>query len=171
MVRTDLITVVGCAIFVFAGLAMIASNFGVVRDGYRLFTSDETVVVEIVEKKIERPARKPGVRGESISVNGTKVRSLQTYFNAYFALVSNTGSSLDAKLAPVSYTAWHAFDVGMELDVIVAPGVTGYADIAPGATLRYGLKQMALGFVIILLGVGVLFIPGEEDDQPNPRYS
>ncbi len=171
MAKINLITVVGCAIFTLAGLAMIGSNFGVVRDGYRLFTSDETVVAAVVEKEIERPARKPGVRGESISVNGTKVRSLQTYFNAYFALVSNTGSPLDAKRASVNYAAWHALDVGTELEIIVAPDVTGYVDIVPGATLRYGLKQMALGFVIILLGVGVLFIPADEDDQPNPRYS
>ena len=171
MVTNNLVTMLGSAVFGLAGLAMIASNVDVVRDGVRLFTSDETVVVTIVEKDVERPARKTGVRGESISVNGTKVRALRTYFDAYVAIVSESGSLAEAKRASVSYDAWHALEVGDEVETTVAANVTGFADISSGATLRYGLKQMAIGFVIVLLGVGVLFLPSEEKDRPRRRYS
>lgn len=171
MGQNSIFALIGCAMFACAGIAMMASNFHVVRDGLHLLSSEETVVASVVEKDIERPTRKAGIRGESISINGTKARSLRTYFNSYFAVVSEAPrSSIKGRRASVTYETWHSLDVGTVLEITVASDVIGFADISRGATLRYGLKQMAIGFAILLLGVGVLFLPSEEQDE-NPRYT
>ncbi|MEM6636702.1 MAG: hypothetical protein AAF667_12525 [Pseudomonadota bacterium] len=171
MRQNSLFALIGCAVFACAGIAMMASNFYVVRDGFHLLSSEQKVDATVVGKDIERPTRKAGVRGESISINGSKARSLRTYFNAYFAVVSEqTGSSTQERRASVTYEAWHSLDIGTVLEITVAPNVPDFADISPGGTLRYGLKQMAIGFAILLLGVGVLFLPSEEEDE-NPRYT
>lgn len=172
MAQNSLLTVLAAVVFCLAGFAMMASSFHVVRDGLRLIASDETVVATVTEKQIERPARKFGVRGESISVNGTKVRSLRTYFNSYFAIVYSQTGSTDTMRASVSYDDWHSLKVGTALEITVAPNVTEFADISHGATMGYGLKQVGIGFAIILLGVAVLFLPGKEQDEKSySRYS
>ena len=74
-------------------------------------------------------------------------------------------------MASISYDAWHNLEVGTELEVYFAPNVSAFVDVSSGATLRYGLKQLGIGFAIVLLGVGVLLIPSENDDQPDHRYS
>lgn len=169
MGQNSIFSLIGCAVFACAGIAIIASNFHVVRDGFHLLSSEETVAASVVGKDIERHTRKAGIRGERISVNGAKARSLRTYFNSYFAVVSEQlGSSTQGLRASVTYETWHALDVGTVLEITVAPEVTDFADISSGATLRYGLKQMAIGFAILLLGIGMLFLPSEEEGG-NPR--
>ena len=52
MAKNNLLTLIGCAIFSLAGLAIMASNLHVVRDGIRLFASEKKVVAAVVEKKV-----------------------------------------------------------------------------------------------------------------------
>ncbi|MEM8643658.1 MAG: hypothetical protein AAGF09_02055 [Pseudomonadota bacterium] len=159
-------------IFVLAGLAMIGSNLGVARDGMRLAGGGEEVLAQIVAKDIERPARKTGVRGESVSVNGTRVRALSTYFNSYFVTVSYAGpEGSSTSRAAVSYEAWHALDVGAELPVITVPAVAEFVDASGSATLLYSLKQIGIGLAIIMLGLAVLFLPSQQEDRPRRSFT
>ncbi|MEM1386231.1 MAG: hypothetical protein AAF748_00365 [Pseudomonadota bacterium] len=172
MAQNGFLSLAASLVFSIAGLSMVASNFDVVRDGLRLLNSDETALVEVVDKNVERPTRRAGARVESISVNGTKARSIRTYFNSYFATVSPSGQSGgDTWRANVGYHAWHNLQAGNTLEVTVASNVTEYADPSKGATLQYGLKQMGIGFAIILLGIGVMFLPSEREEKDSRSYS
>lgn len=164
MTKNSLLSPLVCLLFVVVGGAMVAGHFSTLRDGVLLYRSDAAHSVTITSKEIDRPARKNGIRGESVSVNGTRVRSLSTYFNSYLLTVSHVRpGGAETRQAPVSYDMWHDLSVGERLEVRTSPKVMAFVDASAGATLLHAFKQMGIGVAIILVGLAVLLLPKEED--------
>ena len=114
----------------------------------------------VVDKFVERPSRRQGVRAESVSVNGVRVRSTKTYFNDYFLTVGYVaeGGDITSK-APVSYNRWHDTQVGSSVTVTAIPGKPAYADAMKRGMMYYGLRHIFFGLVIIVVGLLALRLP------------
>lgn len=141
------------------GASEIVGQIGTGLDGIRLARVGEVVNATIIDKDVERPGPFRGIRGESVSINDVQLRSLRTYFNQYILIVSNAGTE---RAAPVSYDAFQAARVGTSVQVSVADNVPGFADMSRHATLFYALRQMALGLLIVGVGVLALRLPDSD---------
>ncbi|MEM9972494.1 MAG: hypothetical protein AAF762_15565, partial [Pseudomonadota bacterium] len=136
------------------GAWFIVGNVETAILGTRLASSDQSVSATVVEKHIDRPARRPGIRTESISVNGQRARHPRTYFNSYFLTVGYIADGVETTArAPVSYDQWHDQSVGDRLTVATLPTETAYVDAAPRGVLNFAFQQFFIGFAIAAVGL------------------
>ena len=153
-----------CLLIVILGVSEIVVYAPVAFKGTQLAQSGETVNAQIVDKQIERPGprRKPSL--ESVSVNGTKVRGLRTYFNQYVLTVQIAGpDGAITSNAPVSYDQWHKEQVGQSIEVSMVSGVSDYVDANNNTTLFYALHNMAFGVLMIGVGLIAMRLPDGEE--------
>ncbi|MEM9349170.1 MAG: hypothetical protein AAGA47_02835 [Pseudomonadota bacterium] len=168
----SLLSIGFCLLFLVAGGAKIIENLDVIRDGLLVNNNGAPVMAQIVSKEIERPARKTGVRGESVAVNGTRVRSIRTYFYSYVFNVSFQGENgPEIARAVVSYDQWHNTPTGTPIEVTATAAAPAFVDATPRATLIYAAKHSGIGLLIILVGLAALFLPGEGDRGSQRRTS
>ncbi len=146
-------TKIFCVLVIAVGVSEIADHGITTWQGMTLAQSDRADEVRIVDKQIERPGpmRKP--RTESITVNGTKIRGFHTYFNQYVLTVAyNSPSGPVTFKAPVSYDRWHIETVGTTVSAVMDSDIAEYADVDENGTLFYGLRQLAMGLLIVVVG-------------------
>ena len=142
-----------CIGMIVLGGAVAAANIGTVASGVRLHLEGEPIQARIADKHIDRPTSGNRIRTESVSVNGTQVRSLRTYFYDYFLTVTYIGRDGQVTaLAPVGYDRWHEEVVGSALTVTTLPEIPDYVDAANRGVIYYGLRQMGIGLLIAAVG-------------------
>ncbi|MEM1101181.1 MAG: hypothetical protein AAGH73_06585 [Pseudomonadota bacterium] len=149
-----------CLLLAFVGGIHIAEQIGPASDGLAIRSSNTQVLAEVTGKEIERPTRRTGARTESVSVNGTRVRSVRTYFNSYHLNVSYMrDGELRTALAPVGYDMFHETPTGARLEVSVSDAAPSFADAIPSGTLLYAAKHVGIGLLIVFVGAAALLLP------------
>ncbi|MEO1640696.1 MAG: hypothetical protein AAFU41_15755 [Pseudomonadota bacterium] len=151
-----------CVLVAIVGLAQMGGSAPSLYDGVRLWQSGTAAEVTVIGKEIDRPTRRTGIRAETVNVNGTEVRSLRTYFNHYFLNVSyvRDGAAVQA-LAPVSYSQFQTQQTGVSITAMVHPLVETYVDASARNTLLYALHRMAIGLLILVVGLIAYRLPDE----------
>jgi len=146
-------TKIFCVIVIAVGVGEIANHGITTWQGMTLAQSDRANEVRIVDKQIERPGPMRKARTESITVNGTKIRGFHTYFNQYVLTVAYNSPSGPATFkAPVSYDRWHIETVGTTVSAFMDSDIAEFADVDENGTLFYGLRQLAMGLLIVVVG-------------------
>ena len=146
-----------CLLMIGVGVGTAAWSVNDAATGLRLQTSGMPVEARITGKHIDKPTSRKPVRWNSTTVNGVTVRSFRTYLYDYMLTVTYTRDGQEySAIAPVGYDRWHAESIGSVVTVDAAPGITEYVDAAERGTLIYGLRHIAIGLAIALLGGFVL---------------
>ncbi|MEM6972799.1 MAG: hypothetical protein AAF577_08335 [Pseudomonadota bacterium] len=143
-----------------------------VMDGVRLARSGAETTVRIDGKRVE-PRPKSGRASGSVAVSRDgeqvlRVQSLDTLMRRYLFEVSYLGEDGRVEaLAPVSYARYQRGRVGDRLSAIAAPGI-GYVDLTPRATLSHGGKSIAIGVLMLVVGLAMMLLPeGRGDDRDD----
>ncbi|WP_320242638.1 hypothetical protein [Cognatiyoonia sp. IB215182] len=152
-----------CLFMMVIGIGAAGWHSGSVITGLRLELTGQLVQARIIDKHIDRPTRGNSVRIESVRVNNKEVRSARSYLNDYLLTVSYTiDGATNTALAPVGYDRWHEESVGSVVAAKALPNVSNYVEATSFGVFILGLKQVAIGLAIFIVGFISFRLQGDD---------
>lgn len=149
-----------CAGMIVLGGGISVTNAPTAYFGLQLTSSGQPTEAIIVDKRIDRPNTSSRPKLDSVSVNDHKVRTPRSYLYDYLLTVrySVEGQSVTS-IAPVSYDFWQDERVGRTIPITFLPDTQDFVETADHDLLKHGLKHMAIGLAMALVGLVALRLP------------
>lgn len=151
-------------IIIMIGLFIAGTNLQTVAEGLKIGAIGEPVAALVTGKRVEAPHRSSNIHFASVSVNGIEMRDMRTYYRDYFLKVryEQDGAVREA-LAPVGYGRFREERKGNSISVRALPGGGPYVDADDRGTLLYGLKRIAIGVLMLIVGAVALKLRNREE--------